>query len=73
MKTCINSEIGKLECVVVHTPVSEVENMTPENAERALYSGHLNLSIASKEYAQLAGVLKKISQVVEVKTSFRKF
>ncbi len=68
MKTCINSEIGKLECVVVHTPGSEVENMTPENAERALYSDILNLSIASKEYAQLAGVLKKVSQVVEVKT-----
>ena len=68
MKTCINSEIGKLECVVVHTPGSEVENMTPENAERALYSDILNLSIASKEYAQLAGVLKKVTKVVEVKT-----
>ena len=67
MKTCINSEIGKLEGVIIHTPGSEVENMTPENAERALYSDILNLSIASKEYAQLAGVLQKIAQVFEVK------
>lgn len=67
MKTCINSEIGKLEGVIIHTPGSEVENMTPENAERALYSDILNLSIASKEYAQLAGVLKIISPVFEVK------
>ena len=71
MKTCINSEIGKLEGVFIHTPGSEVENMTPENAERALYSDILNLSIASKEYAQLAGVLEKITQVFEVKKMLR--
>jgi len=67
MKTCINSEFGKLEGVIIHTPGSEVENMTPENAERALYSDILNLSIASKEYDQLAGVLKTLSPVFEVK------
>jgi len=67
MKTCINSEFGKLEGVVIHQPGSEVENMTPENAERALYSDILNLSIASKEYAQLEGVLKSITSVFYVK------
>ncbi|MBT3385734.1 MAG: arginine deiminase [Prolixibacteraceae bacterium] len=67
MKTCINSEIGKLEGVIIHTPGPEVENMTPENAERALYSDILNLSIASKEYAQMAGVLKTLTPVFEVK------
>lgn len=68
MKTAVHSEIGKLEGVIIHPPGSEVENMTPENAERALYSDILNLSIASKEYAQLAGVLRKVSTVFEVKT-----
>lgn len=67
MNTNINSEIGKLEGVIVHNPGSEVENMTPENAERALYSDILNLSIASEEYAQLRGVLNKVSEVFEVK------
>jgi len=67
MKTCINSEFGKLEGVIIHQPGSEVENMTPENAERALYSDILNLSIASKEYAQLAGVLKSVTSVFNVK------
>lgn len=67
MKTRINSEFGKLEGVIIHTPGSEVENMTPENAERALYSDILNLSIASKEYAQLAGVLKSVTSVFQVK------
>lgn len=67
MRTCINSEIGKIEGVIIHTPGSEVENMTPENAERALYSDILNLSVALKEYAQLAGVLKKVTKVFDVK------
>ncbi|MFV0593328.1 MAG: arginine deiminase family protein [Draconibacterium sp.] len=67
MKTSVHSEIGKLEGVIIHTPGSEVENMTPENAERALYSDILNLSIASKEYAQLKGVLEKVTHVFEVK------
>jgi len=67
MKTCIDSEIGKLEGVIIHQPGSEVENMTPENAERALYSDILNLSVASKEFAQLEGVLKKVTNVFYVK------
>ncbi len=71
MKSFINSEFGKLEGVIVHTPGSEVENMTPENAERALYSDILNLSIASNEYAQLTGVLKKVSHVFEIKTMLK--
>ncbi len=67
MKTCVHSEIGKLEGVIIHTPGSEVENMTPENAERALYSDILNLSVASVEFEQFKGVLKKVTTVFEVK------
>ncbi len=67
MKTCINSEFGKLEGVIIHQPGSEVENMTPENAERALYSDILNLSIASREFALLEGVLQKVTSVFHVK------
>ena len=42
----VQSEIGKLNGVILHTPGEEVENMTPENAGRALYSDIMNLSIA---------------------------
>ncbi|MBK7105696.1 MAG: arginine deiminase [Ignavibacteriae bacterium] len=66
MKININSEIGELEKVIIHTPGHEVENMTPQNAERALYSDILNLSVASKEYVQFKKVLKKITNVYEV-------
>ncbi len=67
MKSFVNSEFGKLEGVIVHTPGPEVENMTPENAERALYSDILNLPIVSGEYAQLTGVLKKVAHVFETR------
>jgi len=66
MKIDVCSEIGKLEGVIVHTPGQEVEEMTPKNAERALYSDILNLSVAGKEYAQLKGVLSLVSRPFEV-------
>ncbi|NCA85975.1 MAG: arginine deiminase [Clostridia bacterium] len=62
----VNSEVGDLEAVIIHTVGREVENMTPENAERALYSDILNLSVARQEYVQLSGVLGKICKVFEV-------
>lgn len=63
----INSEIGEIEAVIIHTPGPEVENMTPATAERALYSDILNLSVASKEFSQLKGILQHSTRVFEVK------
>ncbi|MDL2231837.1 arginine deiminase [Porphyromonadaceae bacterium OttesenSCG-928-L07] len=63
----VQSEIGKLNGVILHTPGEEVENMTPGNAERALYSDIINLSIAREEYKQLHGVLSKLTRTYEVR------
>ncbi|MGE0090445.1 MAG: arginine deiminase family protein [Bacteroidales bacterium] len=63
----VRSEIGELEGVILHNPGSEVENMTPQNAERALYSDILNLSVAQREYIQLSGVLEKLTPTFQVK------
>lgn len=63
----ITSEIGELEAVLLHRPGPEVENMTPQNAERALYSDILNLAIVSKEYAQMEGVLNLFTRTFQVK------
>jgi len=63
----VTSEIGNLEAVILHTPGPEVENMTPGNAERALYSDILNLPVAIEEYQQLSGVLNKVSKTFQVK------
>jgi arginine deiminase len=62
----VQSEIGKLQGVILHSPGAEVENMTPGTAQRALYSDILNLSIAQKEYEQLKGVLGKYTTVYQV-------
>ncbi len=66
MQVNISSEIGDLEGVILHSPGQELQNMTPETAQRALYSDILNLTVASAEYAQLKGVLEKITQTFEV-------
>lgn len=67
IETSVFSEIGDLEGVILHTPGKEVENMTPSNAERALYSDILNLSVAVEEYQQLEGVLSRVTQTYQVK------
>ncbi len=67
LNVSVTSEIGELEGVILHSPGSEVENMTPENAERALYSDILNLSVASREYLELKEVLNKMTKTYEVK------
>ena len=63
----VTSEIGQLEAVVVHTPGLEVENMTPENIEHALYGDILNLSFLKKEYAEFKSVLNKHTKTFEVR------
>ncbi|MBI9060394.1 MAG: arginine deiminase [Marinilabiliaceae bacterium] len=67
IETGVFSEIGDLEGVILHTPGKEVENMTPSNAERALYSDILNLSVAVEEYQQLEGVLSRVTQTYQIK------
>ena len=61
-----------LEAVMLHPPGAEVENMTPRNAQRALYSDILNLSIAQKEYEQVSGVLSKVAKIYQVKDMLAK-
>jgi arginine deiminase len=66
-KVDIQSEIGELEGVIIHTPGPEVENMTPDSSHKALYSDILNLSVALKEFNQFKGFLNKITKAFEIK------
>jgi arginine deiminase len=66
LKIDVNSEIGELETVILHNPGPEVENMTPRNAERALYSDILNLAVAKKEYKQLNCILGRFAHTLYV-------
>jgi arginine deiminase len=63
----VNSEIGKLEAVIIHTPGQEVENMTPANAEKALYSDILNLPISQQEHKFFEESLKKVSKTYQLR------
>jgi len=67
IKVEVNSEIGELEAVILHSPGPEVENMTPENAERSLYSDILNLAEVKKEYRQFKETLAKHCTILFVK------
>lgn len=62
----VNSEIGRLEGVILHTPGPEIEQMIPGNIHEALYSDLLNLNIASREYANFKGVFSKWTKTYQV-------
>lgn len=62
----VESETGILDGVVLHHPGPEIENMTPGNAERALYSDILNREVAARGYRQFAGILEKTTRVFYV-------
>lgn len=70
-KVKVNSEIGKLEAVILHKPGQEVENMKPENANRALYSDILNVEVANQEYTQFKGALDQLTTTFEVQDLLR--
>ena len=62
----VYTETGELEGVLLHPPGPEVENMTPKNAERALYSDILNLSVARREYNQLECLLQQLTPTFRI-------
>ena len=41
----INSEIGRLRKVILHTPGLEIESMTPREAEKDLYNDIIPLQV----------------------------
>lgn len=63
----VNSEIGRLKGVILHTPGKEIEQMTPETTHHALYSDLLNLNIAQKEYSFFNKVLSSWCDTYQVK------
>lgn len=66
----VDSEIGRLRGVILHRPGAEVANMTPESAQRALYSDILNPTVAAEEFGQIEGVLERWARVFRIKDLF---
>ncbi|MDX9801909.1 MAG: arginine deiminase family protein [Spirochaetia bacterium] len=63
----IDSEIGELEEVIIHTPGQEIEVITPLTAEKLLYNDIIPLSVVRKEYTILRDFLSLVAKTVEVK------
>ena len=61
----VDSEIGRLQAVLVHRPGREIENMTPSTAAEVLYDDILNRDLAVREHDQLTRVLGQVAQVLE--------
>ncbi len=68
LKTTVNvsSEYGRLNAVLLHRPGIEIERMTPDNANEALYSDILSKHIVDKEYSSFCGVFEKWTKVYYV-------
>lgn len=67
IKPSVESEIGKLNYVLLHAPGAEIEHMTPENAHKFLFSDMLNQREAYENYKDFQGTLKKVANVLTVK------
>ena len=67
VKPCVESEIGKLEYVILHAPGKEIEHMTPENAHKFLFSDILNYREAMENYRDFEGSLQKVTNVLHFK------
>ena len=66
IKPCVESEIGKLNHVLLHAPGLEIEHMTPENARNFLFSDILNQREAYNDYRDFMGTLRKVTNVLTV-------
>ncbi len=62
----VDSEIGRLRKVVIHSPGREIETMTPKTAEEVLYNDIIPLSVVSAEHRVLKELLSAFCTVYEV-------
>ena len=67
VKPCVESEIGKLDYVILHAPGPEIEHMTPENDHKVLFSDILNYHEAMANYRDFEGSLRKVTNVLTFK------
>jgi arginine deiminase len=61
----IDSEIGRLRRVIVHTPGLEVESMTPRTVDEVLYNDIIPVSVVSQEHAKLKAFLSMVAATYE--------
>ncbi len=62
----IESEIGRLQRVIIHNPGPEIEAMTPREAERDLYNDIIPLAAVRQEYIKLCDFLRLVATTYEL-------
>jgi arginine deiminase len=67
MSVHVTSEIGTLKSVLVHTPGSELEAVTPGNRADYLYDDVIDTEVAQREHRQFVSVLKRFSRVFQIR------
>ena len=67
MAVCVNSEIGALKSVLVHTPGRELLAVTPGTREDFLYDDILDVEGARREHRHFVAVLERFCQVHQVR------
>lgn len=65
-KVFVDSEIGALKRVIVHTPGREIEAMTPKTAERLLYNDIIPLNVVRREHEVFKRFLSMVCGVFEI-------
>lgn len=67
----VESEIGRLRKVLLHTPGREIELMTPKTASELLYNDIIHYNQVRDGHSQLSGVLGLVAEVLEVEDCLR--
>ena len=68
MSVHVNSEIGRLRSVIIHTPGAELLGVTPTTREAFLYDDLPDADQATVEHRRFTSVLERFSAVHEVRT-----
>jgi len=66
MHVTVNSEIGPLRSVLVHTPGPELLAVTPSNREDYLYDDIIDVEIAQREHRRFVAILERFATVHHV-------
>ena len=66
MHVTVNSEIGSLRSVLVHTPGPELLAVTPSNREDYLYDDIIDVEIAQREHRRFVAILERFATVHHV-------
>lgn len=67
MSVYVDSEVGSLQAVVIHTPGDEIEAMTPKTARDVLYNDIIPLQMVRDEHHRLKAFLERVCEVHEVR------